>query len=328
MAPSLQDKTLKWTLEEIKLTPSKGDGIADLDERLQRFLACEYARKLIRTIFATDRQQEDCSNRVQMLACYYIQVFYMFRSLRQDELKTVAVAGTFLACKVVDLPKRMKNILRALNQMRAQGGEAELGEEEQRVLCDRVLRMEFFILRIIRFDFDLVLPLDFLAPLTEALLDQLTRCSSFCNACTKGAPVAEAKTLHSQLLSIAERFLLDSFMGFAPVLSSPKVIAAAALAIATRFVRRELSTSELCRLLPLADDTLDETDVKHVVDEILGVFRTKNRAQASGAAPGASPAGPPGSAPAPAVAAAPAAGACAAAVPPPAAPPAAAPAAP
>jgi len=279
MAPGVDSPELRWNVEEIKTTPSRADGVPEREERALRFSGCDYARNLSRVLFNNDKSQEDSCNRVQILACYYLQSFFMFRSLRQEDAKTVAIAATFLACKVVDLPRKMRGILRALNQLRVQAGEAELGEEEQKKLCERVLKIEFLLLRIIRFEFDIDLPLDALAGLAEALLVQLTRCKEFCSAC-KGMPQQEAHALRVELIRVAQSFLLDSFMGFAPLLGRPRLVAAGALAIATRYIRREMPTSELCRLLHMADASLAETDVRHVVDEILQVFRTKSQVQA------------------------------------------------
>lgn len=272
---------LQWTVEEIKITPSRADGVPDAAERVDRFNACNYARDLIRWLFSADRQQGEISNHVQILACYYIQLFYMFRSLRQEDAKMVSVAATFLACKVVDMPRKIKNIMRGVSQLRVPGSEPDLTADEERALCERVLKAEFLMLRIIQFQFDMELPLDVLGTLTEKLVVQLTLCEAFKKAC-KGPPQEEANALRGELPKVAERFMMDSFMGFAPLLAEPKVLAAGALAMATRYIRREMAIEMLCHLLNKADQALPETEVKHVVDEILNVFRTK--ANASGAA--------------------------------------------
>ncbi|CAE8672189.1 unnamed protein product [Polarella glacialis] len=94
--------TLRWTPEVLeKKTPSRISGISEKDERTERFIACDYARNVIRTLYtAGDKNQESESTRVQILACYYVQLFFMFRSLKQEDPKVVAVGATFLACKV------------------------------------------------------------------------------------------------------------------------------------------------------------------------------------------------------------------------------------
>mmetsp|Transcript_135267 Transcript_135267/g.432437 ORF Transcript_135267/g.432437 Transcript_135267/m.432437 type:complete len:153 (+) Transcript_135267:61-519(+) len=122
--------------------------------------------------------------------------------------------------------------------------------------------------------------------LSEALLVQLTRCEVFKNAC-KNTPQQEASELRKELLRVSENFVLDSFMGFAPLLAQPRVIAAGALAIATRYIRREMAIPELCGLLNNADASLPAEKVRHVVDEILNVFRTKSLAGSATAAGGA-----------------------------------------
>lgn len=289
---------LRWTVDEVAATPSRADGITDKAERMERFAACDYARNLIRALFSNEKTHEEQCNHVQVLACYYLQLFYMFRSLRQENSRIVAIAAAFLACKVVDLPRRMRSLLRTVNQQRVQSGEAEFGEEEQRRTCEQILRIEFLLLRIVQFDFDVALPLEDLVGLAERLLVALTRSEAFKKACGKGPPIQEAHALKQELLKVAERFTFDSFMGLAPLLAPPRVIAAGALAIATRYIRREMVLTELLKLLESADGSLNEADMKSVIDEILNVFRTKNAVTppTSAAASTASTAAAPGTA--------------------------------
>jgi len=269
---------LRWPYEELASTPSRAAGVAENDERFARFVACETARDLVRNLFNinTEKTHEELCNKAQVLACYYLQLFYMFQSLQQEDSRLVAIASAFLACKVVDVPRRMRGLLRALNQQCVQRGEAEFGEEEQRRTCEQILRIEFQLVRIIRFDFDLALPLEELVGLSEHLLVALTQSGAFKSACAGKPPTEEAQSLRPELLRVAERFTHDSFMGLAPLLAPPRFIAAGALAIATRYIRREMVMSELLKLLHTADNSLNEKEMKHVIEEILNVFRTKS----------------------------------------------------
>jgi len=280
---------LRWPYQELASTPSRAAGTAENDERFARFVACEAARDLVHNLFNinTEKTHEELCNKAQVLACYYLQLFYVFQSLQQEDSRLVATASAFLACKVVDVPRRMRGLLRALNQQCVQRGEAEFGEEEQRRTCEQILRIEFQLVRIIRFDFDLALSLEELVGLSEHLLVALTQSDAFKSACAGKPPIQEAQALRPELLRVAERFTHDSFMGLAPLLAPPRFIAAGALAIATRYIRREMVMSELLKLLHTADNSLNEKEMKHVIEEILNVFRTKSardKRSAAGAA--------------------------------------------
>jgi len=265
-------------VEQLACTPSRAAGISAEDERVERFEACDFARNLVRELFNSEKAQEgQLCNDAQVLACYYLQLFYMFQSLTQENSRVVATAAAFLACKVIDLPRRMRSLLKALNLQRVKLGEAEFGEEEQRRTCEKVVRIEFMLVRIISFDFDLALPPAELGRLTEKLLAALVSHSeAFRKACAGRPPTTEADGMRQELVRIAERFTFDSFMGLAPLLAPPRFVAAGALAIATRYMRREMVMSELLQLLAYGDSSLGKEEMKHVIDEILNVFRTKN----------------------------------------------------
>jgi hypothetical protein len=218
---------------------------------------------------------ETTCNQAQMVACYYLQLFYMFHTVMQEDSMLVAAGSAFLACKMVDLPRKMRCLLRTLNHLRVKDGESEFGEEEQKRMCERILAVEFVLLRIHRFDVDPALPLEELVGLSEHLLAGLTRNTTFQRVCAGKPLLQEANALEPELLRVAERFTLDSFMGLAPLMAPPRLVAAASLAIATRFTRRELAMGDLTHILVSADHSFNEKELKTVIEEVLNVFRTK-----------------------------------------------------
>jgi len=287
---------LRWHLEELASTPSREVGVTEKAERDGRFEACNFARNVIRTLFGDERALETTCNQAQMVACYYLQLFYMFNTLMQEDLRLVAAASAFLACKMVDLPRKMRCLLRTLNQLRVKDGEAEVGEEEQKRMCERILGVEFMLLRIVRFDVDPTLPLEELAGLSDHFLAGLTHNAIFQRLCAGKPPVQEANALRPELLRVAERFTLDSFMGLAPLMAPPRLVAAASLAIATRFTRRQLAMRDLTLILVSADRSFNEQELKAVIDEILNVFRTKKGKEATSPTPAMPHTGTPSSA--------------------------------
>ena len=147
------DGRIYWKVEETERTPSRSDGICGEEERAERFKSCTVARNIVRGLFSDtdDERLQEVSRQAQCVACYCLQQFFMFRSMKQEDARVVAVASAFAACKVVDSPRRMREVLRTNNQLRVKHGDAELGEEEQRSLHEKILKLEEFLLRIIRF---------------------------------------------------------------------------------------------------------------------------------------------------------------------------------
>ncbi|CAK0860546.1 unnamed protein product, partial [Prorocentrum cordatum] len=108
-------RTTENNMNELK----KRDGIPDQAERGKRFSAGQQARSAVKELLGGGRPElEEPCGRAQMLACLYIQLFYMFRSLRQEEPEVVAVAAAFLACKVEDVHIKMRDLLRTYNLQR------------------------------------------------------------------------------------------------------------------------------------------------------------------------------------------------------------------
>eukprot|EP00927_Polykrikos_kofoidii_P049728 TRINITY_DN43747_c0_g1_i1.p1 TRINITY_DN43747_c0_g1~~TRINITY_DN43747_c0_g1_i1.p1 ORF type:complete len:531 (-),score=104.27 TRINITY_DN43747_c0_g1_i1:47-1639(-) len=281
----------RWLVTDIAATPSRSDGVAEKEERAERFAACHLARGIVRGLFSDcgDHKLDEVCKSAQCLACYYLQLFFMFRSLRQEDPKVVAVATAFLACKVVDMPRRMRDVLRTNNQLRVSSGEAELGEEEQRLLREKVIQLESYMLRMIRFEFDLSVRLkpEEIVALAEALLVRVASSAAFQKECANQPAASVANALRPKLLQLAVMFLHDAFMGFSPVLFPPRVLAASALAFAVRYVRREMSFEELARLTEAVDCSLSQAQVTSAIQEIMNVFRAKTSLgeHASGAGP-------------------------------------------
>lgn len=270
-----------WPLVEMLHTPSRAAGMTEAEECAARFSACEFARDLARRLTVIADKKDDRRNRVQVLACYYLQLFFMFFSLCGEEPRVVAIAAVFLACKVSGMPRLLPEVLRVHNQLRASRLEADLMEDEQSQLRQRIGHIELKILRIIRFDFDLHLPFEDiegqggLVGLADELLARLPESRAFAARCEDRPPVAVACALRPRLLQDAAKFTNDAFMGLGPLLVEPRAMAAGVLVCAMRCLRREMSLDELCQLLLASDLKLQQPAVKLAIQEVTNVFQTK-----------------------------------------------------
>jgi len=243
---------------------------------VERFGGCEFARAVVHSLY-TEKDRTGICGRLQALACYYVQLFYMARSLRHEDVRVVAVAGAFLACKVCEVPRRMRDVLRSHNNVRIKSGRPELDEDEQRALRERVLKVELLLLRIMRFEVELfVVPWEELDVMADQLLARLAVSATFREACVSRQPVEEANNLKPKLLQVAKSFMQDAYMGLGPLRVQPRVVAAGALAVAVRYIRREMNADDVARLLELVDVSLEKIPVGIATDEIFNVYKAKN----------------------------------------------------
>lgn len=279
---------LRWSFEEVAQdTPSRRDGVSEQAERAARFAACQFARGMVRELLCSGSRAEmdEASSRAQMLACLFVQFFFMFRSLQHEDSRVVATAAAFLACKVGDVPRRMRDLLRTHNAQRTKAGAPELEEEQQHRLRERILQVEFLLLRIIRFDFDISLPLEEVDGLADRLLTGLTRSAPFREwAAARGQqPVSAATELRPQVARVARNFLNDAFLGLGPLLFAPRIVAAGAVVFAARYTIRKMAMpmGELCRLFGDCDVP---GQVERASEEILKVFKLSSASAAGSAA--------------------------------------------
>ena len=78
------------SVDEIAATPSRAEGISEEVELEQRLTACH----CVRILWDIGEFQ---AKSAEILACYYVQLFYMAYSVHQEDLRVVAVAAACLA---------------------------------------------------------------------------------------------------------------------------------------------------------------------------------------------------------------------------------------
>merc|ERR1712224_856843 len=157
----------------------------------------------------------------------------------------------------------------------------------------RVPEVEFLLLRIVRFDFDLALPQDMLGGLVSSFLEGYAQ-GPGCNKLKSGTD--QLKQFETNLLRTAKSFTNDAFQGVCPLLWPPRAMAAGALTIAMRHLDRSAKVDDIWQCLAAAEPSLQRAEVKSSEDEILNVFRTnrevKLKAQGSaGTSPAKAPSG-------------------------------------
>merc|ERR1719183_2559216 len=186
-----------WSAEELKSTPSIKDGISEADEKIERYLSCQRVRDLIRDVF---KSKDGDSSHVQILGCYYAQLFFMFQSMRNfDARGAVAIAAARLACKMYDEKPRGGTMYLELERQRIQKGQEGLTDEEKKDLRQQASEIEIFLLRLTKFETDIALPCDDIEGLAnQALVMLSSKSETFKKECGDKGPVAEAKALRAR----------------------------------------------------------------------------------------------------------------------------------
>lgn len=283
---------LRWTAEQLsRNTPSRRDGVSEDDERGVRFETCEYARHTVRELLRGSANTEiaeggDIHNRVQMLACFYVQLFYQFTSVLQEDAKVVGLSAALAACKMGDIPRKMRDLLRTHNLLKTRAGEVELGEEEIKALEKRIVKTEFVILRIVVFHVDIGLPSNHLDDIMDRLLSGLTTNNLWRDLAAKEGknPMTYALDWKPCLLTVAKAFLADQFTGITPLLCPTALCAAAAATMAMRYKIRQFPKEHIFDVVLKDPQVIKEAsrrgdDARALLDraiqETLHIFKVK-----------------------------------------------------
>jgi len=283
MAPvrnDLMKAPLQW--QKFDDTPSIKDGMSEADERIERYLSCHIVRELIRDVFK-NKDKEGDHHHVQILGCYYLQLFYMFQSMTVfDSRGAVTIAAARLACKMYDEKPRGGTMYLELERQRLQRGQGGLSEEERKELRQEASEIEIFLLRLTKFETDIALPCDELDALVEKALTQLCISSeSWKKICGDKSPTTEALALRERMKSSSKNFLMDGFMGLLPLRFSRRCATWSAILFALRYAARGIPMRELLGVMEQAsaDDGINQKEIEAGFQEIITVFKAKSQAE-------------------------------------------------
>lgn len=293
----LMAKPLIWTKEELNNSPSIKDGMPENEEKMERYLACEIVRSLVREVFKNKKDAD--ATAVQMLGCYYLQLFFMFQSMKNfDPKHAVALAAARLACKMYDEKPRGQTMYNELERQRCQRGLDGLTEEAKKELKEQASEIEIYMLRLTKFETDIALPSDDMEQHVDKALKTLsTSCTSFRNTCGNKDPGLEATNLKKVVCDYSGKFLADSFQGLLPLRFSRRCATWSAILFALRFAQRKIPMPELLQTITESstDDGIAQSEIEGGFQEMLAVFRAKSKADKQKGTAQAAPAAPPAS---------------------------------
>jgi hypothetical protein len=278
----LMKKPLRWSEKDLNQTPSIQEGISIEDERIERYIACQIVRDLIRDVFKT-KENTTSSMPVQILGCYYLQLFFMFQSMKNfDARHAVAFAAARLACKVYDEKPRGGGMYLELDRLRGKNGLEGLSEKGKQEIRQQASEIEIFLLRITNFHFDISLPCDDIDVLVEKVLVKLSRSESYKKLIGDKNPETEVNHLKDQIVTSSRQFLTDAFMGLTPLRFSRRCNSLSAILFAVRYTVRKMEMKEIINIVMVLDgedDEPDSSELEAAFTAILNVFKIKGSAE-------------------------------------------------
>ena len=228
--------------------------------------------------------------QVTLLTCYYVQQYYQPNHQEsigeKEKCEVVALGCIFIACKVADLPRRIKNVVRAYNQILQEEKRPELSDEQQSQLVEKMIKIEFLVVRAVAFHFDVLMPLQFLDEHTDRLIEGLFSYEAFANAYPH-----DRKHLRKLLYTNALKFAVESYSGNPELSKCVEHLSLGSMVFSARYNLRRggasvPGVSTALDQMPdfvnlIAKEELTEEQRSHVnktIEGIMKVFRGKRKA--------------------------------------------------
>ncbi|XVE69834.1 hypothetical protein DITRI_Ditri10aG0023500 [Diplodiscus trichospermus] len=153
--PDLSTRKWYFSREEIEnCSPSRKDGIDFGREEQLRKLYCSYIQEL-----GMKLKVPQVTIGCAMMLCHR---FYMRQSHRKNDWQTIATVSTFLACKIEETPRLLRDVIVVGYELICKRDPSAPGRIRQREIYDKqkelILIGERLLLATIAFDLDIQLP--------------------------------------------------------------------------------------------------------------------------------------------------------------------------
>ena len=131
-----------------------------------RYKRARFLKKLCSYLISTDVYHEETYLRVESVGLYFMQLYFVHKpQLQMDGQKChiPCLACLFLACKVNDVVKKMRDMIKAYGSYLSHAEGRELTGQEAEQIRENVCVAEAFLIKSIAFNFDVQLPLDYIS---------------------------------------------------------------------------------------------------------------------------------------------------------------------
>lgn len=249
-----------FTPYELENTPSRVDGITAADEKKLRGKTVFLIETLCK--YKNFSWANKSSLLPQASACMYFHRFYQYQSFRKHDRQVVAVACLFLACKVEEDPKRIKDMITGYFDIKKllNPDVPQVTDEQKMEMLEKVLIAERVILQTLAFDLRIVHPIEKLFEKWKFVIKYLT---------------AENKAVVKQS---ATRFLTDCYRTTIPIQYTQKDIAVSCLFLSTLELGEPPLASKVegeMTWLDLFDSDISDEKLNEVCNLICDIYETE-----------------------------------------------------
>jgi len=285
---------LAWTVEDFaRSTPSRTASISEQAERKLRMKAADKARALARAFLdegSSSPAAKLLEQRVQALACYHVQLFFMTASVQSEDADIVAIAATFASLKALNIVCFLEDVLVVFHVQNpatkwSTDVSPKISEVESRMtqLADAT-QVTLLGLRQICAP---RMALDYVANAAKDLIGRLPESKAFCRSCG-GSPETAAQKLSTQLTEAAQNFAVEAMLGPVAVLVRPVVVARVVVVMAARRILQlqgaEVNVDELMGFMTevqgppgARDSPANIVEVRHATKEIIGTCQLREQ---------------------------------------------------
>lgn len=288
-------RPLAWTVEDFaQSTPSRTASISEQAERKLRMKAADKARALARAFLDHEGSSSPTAKlleqRVQALACYHVQLFFMTASVQSEDADIVAIAATFASLKALNIVCFLEDVLVVFHVQNpatkwSTDVSPKISEVESRMtqLADATQDTMLGLRQICAPR----MALDYVANAAKDLIGRLPESKAFCRSCGE-SPETAAQNLTTQLTEAAQNFAVEAMLGPVAVLVRPVVVARVVVVMAARRILQlqgaEVNVDELMGFMTevqgppgARDSPANIVEVRHATKEIIGTCQLREQ---------------------------------------------------
>ncbi|KAJ6246974.1 hypothetical protein M0813_02230 [Anaeramoeba flamelloides] len=236
--------TNKLSVETNNITPSRKDQISEKLERQLRAFGCLLIKKVCLIL--------ELPHRTPATAQVIFHKFYQMKSLKQIEVKIIALSSVFLSCKLEETPRRVRHIINtfvSIDQIEQKQKQVPINplNQEYWEIKNEIIQGESYILNQIGFDLQIEHPFKFLLNYSNTL-----KCSP-------------------KLIQKAWNFLNDCFMIDVCIKYPSPLLAVSCLFISSEILGETIFEKQNLSNWNLFNTTIE--DITKVSQEILSLYK-------------------------------------------------------
>lgn len=246
-----------FTDEELSESPSRKDGLSLEEEKECHLKTCTFIEEVTEKL--------NVSRLTMATAQVFFHRFFVRQSFKAHDRFLVASACIFLASKVEEIPRPLKNVVGAYLKLR-KGVEMDLKSPEFIKTKEKIVDIERILLHTVAFDLMVEHPYPFISKWVSDVLQKLP----------SGSSAQEKETKRKRLMQFAWNFVNDNLRTMACLRFEPKDMAAAAVYLACVYDKALADTDRWWEVFELPNAVLNAICQENMQPYLANLDRIKD----------------------------------------------------